>query len=73
MIFADCGSLSLPEKFSSFSGHEAHNIGKTVSHCPASVILSLVADCSWDFFTCTERYGVWPDNKVTSITLYHGT
>ena len=28
LIFTDCGDLSLPEKFSSFSGHEAHNIGK---------------------------------------------
>merc|ERR1711874_584294 len=47
-LVLDCGDLSLPEKFSSFSGHEAHNI----------------ADCSWDFFSCTERYGVWPNNKV---------
>ena len=25
--------------------------------CPIS------ADCTWDFFTCTRRYGKWPDNK----------
>ena len=22
-----------------------------------------LADCTWDFFTCTRRYGKWPSNK----------
>ena len=22
------------------------------------------ADCTWDYFSCTNKFGVWPDNKV---------
>ena len=22
-----------------------------------------LADCTWDYFTCTKRYGTWPFNK----------
>ena len=22
------------------------------------------ADCTWDFFSCTNNYGTWPDNKI---------
>lgn len=23
----------------------------------------ILADCTWDYFTCTKRYGTWPFNK----------
>lgn len=22
------------------------------------------ADCTWDFFACTNNYGTWPNNKI---------
>ena len=22
------------------------------------------ADCTWDFFSCTNKFGTWPDNKL---------
>ena len=22
------------------------------------------ADCAWDFFSCTNKFGTWPDNKL---------
>ena len=44
---SECTSLGLPSTFRSFSGRMAKN----------------TADCTWDFFTCTRRYGKWPDNK----------
>ena len=22
------------------------------------------ADCTWDFFSCTNKFGTWPDNKI---------
>ena len=25
--------------------------------------LFILADCTWDYFTCTKRYGSWPFNK----------
>ena len=46
-LYEDCAALKMPAEFSSFSGRPASN----------------VADCSWDFFGCTEKYGVWPTNK----------
>ena len=24
----------------------------------------LSADCAWDFFSCTNKFGTWPDNKI---------
>lgn len=27
------------------------------------MIFSL-ADCTWDFFSCTNNFGTWPDNKI---------
>ena len=27
-------------------------------------MISLLADCTWDYFSCTNRYGRYPDNKL---------
>ena len=84
----ECVDVAMPDKFYSFSGHEATNTGDYIIfgnlrknmiliakfvHCDLDikvslnifVIVVLVADCSWDFFRCTERYGSWPANKVS--------
>jgi hypothetical protein len=45
---SDCDGLDLPKTFGSFSGSPAKNS----------------ADCTWDFFACTNNYGTWPDNKI---------
>merc|ERR1712223_716287 len=37
-----------PDDFGSFSGTPA----------------SSTADCTWDFFSCTNKFGTWPDNKI---------
>ena len=43
-----CEDFKAPKKFFSFGGKKpARN----------------VADCSWDYFGCTNNYGKWPDNK----------
>jgi len=47
-VFEECLALNLPNQFHSFSGQSATNI----------------ADCSWDFFGCTKKYGKWPENKA---------
>jgi len=47
-VFEECLALNLPNQFHSFSGQAATNI----------------ADCSWDFFGCTKKYGKWPENKA---------
>ena len=30
-------------------------------YCYASIF---IADCTWDFFSCTNKFGTWPDNKL---------
>jgi len=47
-VFEECIALNLPDEFFSFNGNPPNNI----------------ADCSWDFFGCTKKFGKWPDNKV---------
>jgi len=47
-LFEECLALDLPEEFYSFSGQTPTNI----------------ADCSWDFFGCTKKFGTWPNNKA---------
>jgi len=44
-----CEDLNAPTEFFGFGGRKpARNI----------------ADCSWDFFSCTNNYGTWPENKI---------
>lgn len=44
-----CEDLNAPSEFFGFGGRRpARNI----------------ADCSWDFFSCTNNYGTWPENKL---------
>jgi len=47
-VFEECLALNLPKEFYSFSGQTPTNI----------------ADCSWDFFGCTKKFGKWPENKA---------
>ena len=44
-----CEDLNAPTGFFGFGGRRpARNI----------------ADCSWDFFSCSNNYGTWPENKL---------
>ena len=44
-----CEDLNAPTEFFGFGGRKpARNI----------------ADCSWDFFSCSNNYGTWPENKL---------
>ena len=27
-------------------------------------LIFFAADCTWDFFACTNNYGTWPNNKI---------
>ena len=69
----------MPDKFFSFSGGEAGNMGKIivfasllryvtnvthVTRVKTNSRVLVAADCAWGFFRCTETYGTWPDNKV---------
>ncbi len=41
-------------------------VGTSTRHESGSRMFTLTffsADCSWDFFSCTRRYGTWPANK----------
>lgn len=33
---------------------------------------SFTADCTWDFFTCTNNFGTWPENKECCEKRFDG-
>ena len=35
--------------------HEIQDLKKT--------LIFFTADCTWDFFSCTNNFGTWPENK----------
>ena len=67
-MVAECHNVEMPDTFYSFSGRSATNIGNIIHINNVHIFIGVlvVADCSWDFFRCTERYGTWPDNKVAN-------
>merc|ERR1712013_603045 len=43
-----CKNIKVPTGFFGFNGKPVKNI----------------ADCTWDYFSCTNSYGAWPGNKA---------
>jgi hypothetical protein len=63
---------NLSNNLTQFLGCYCHHL----SHCANSQLpyrfFSSAADCTWDFFTCTRRYGTWPSNKPCCQARFDG-
>jgi len=56
-VIDSCQGISGAQKaFGSFTGKPASN----------------TADCTWDFFTCTNNFGTWPENKECCEKRFDG-
>ena len=60
-----CKNIKVPAGFFGFNGKPVKNIGNNrLQYSYNTDLIKLVADCTWDYFSCTNNYGAWPGNKA---------